>query len=694
MNWKCLNQIVDTNVDRIWRGEDPATHERRVIKELTADAQKERVFCQRLVEEVECLGSLANDCYLAIMEFQESDARIFYADAQCTLEQFIERHGQLENDLVANVLLQVGEALSILHATGRAHGSLNAQKIFVDPQGSVKLADFIAFDFSKGRPIGERHRRMKYQAPENLDSCFGDCGPISDLYNLGYVALEMLAGSEFLGLFGFAGSHLSASPKWLQWHADPHRKLENWRETLPHINRSLCDLIDELIAKPVGSRKIRTAGVLVDRLSLQGLHSTRVLPSYDVVTKDVEAPVLQFCPPSRIVVPVLSLHQKRCEQRPQRFTGRNPVIIGSDDDLSISLKESHVEPRHALLACQRTEWFLYDLRAERGTSLNRAPVSGWAGPLRRGDEIRIADIPLTVDIEHRGTALIPPFDLKRRIHLGSNGELYYAIWNRPTGPRPVALRLPSEEFSQQGDPLRRFLRAISETKKINRPEIVRILKAGLIRRPRNDQWYFATEFMSGRSLRNKLTARNSERMTLYQIRQFAIDISYALLVLEEHRLLHRNINPSCILFTTGRIRGTTTPRYREVAKLGDFLLSRPEVLESFHQITRGQLNLGDFPYQAPELLTESGPASTASDLFSLAACVFEAVVGQLPVPLGTSMTQTVTSFATLEWPTPSSFRPSLKGEWDRVLGRALLRNPARRYQHVQEFLDDLQRLPV
>jgi predicted Ser/Thr protein kinase len=95
---------------------------------------------------------------------------------------------------VRETLIQLSEALRVLHDKGIAHCDLKPQNVLVCRNGQVKLLDFgIMRDVDQGsgeRPIsGER---LRYAAPEQL--AFEHVTPASDMYSLGVMLYEALTG--------------------------------------------------------------------------------------------------------------------------------------------------------------------------------------------------------------------------------------------------------------------------------------------------------------------------------------------------------------------------------------------------------------------------------------------------------------------------------------------------------------------
>jgi serine/threonine protein kinase len=148
-------------------------------------------------------------------------------------------------------------------------------------------------------------------------------------------------------------------------------------------------------------------------------------------------------------------------------------------------------------------------------------------------------------------------------------------------------------------------------------------------------------------------------------------------------VLHRNINPSCILFDA---EGT--------AKLGDFSLMRTEVLESIQQITQARAPLGEQIYQAPEVVRGDKEIGPTCDLYSLAATMYEALCGRSVVPRGLSLPDTLNAICKRAVLPLRTLTPSVPEELAWLVQRCLDKQPAKRIGDPAEFRDRLGRIQL
>jgi len=680
MELTSLHVLHESDTYRIWRGENKALGHRFTVKELVPSARLRPVYSEWIQKETDYLGKFAHQRLLKLINADSTD-QVLYEDTQCTLEQLIQRHGPLTNELTARVLTQCLEALTWLHQRGQSHGMLCTRNTFVDPTGNVKLGDFTGFRFEKEEPVISVYPKKRFQAPEIIDSDLGKCGPESDLYSLGFLALELLAGDKLPRLLGIE-LEKNDPQAWMRWHIDMHRLLGDWPSVIPHVNKALAGFIDGLVLKDPRSRAFRNPADALKRLGQLNLEANRALPMFNAEAHTVPKSDGVFVPPSRRLGPVLLLQPR----------GNNPqlkaITVDSGTPLVVNARPEGTGQgglkRLSLLSCQVRDWYLYDLSGTGATKRNCQKVS-MVGPQRvkKGDELQFGDDRYLVDLILQGTGTIRGFDLLKRIHAGSGGDLYEARWYlRSLKTRDVALRMLAQDFAIDPEQVRRFLRAIPAAGRIRHPNIVPIFKAGRCRRVSESNWYVASELMCGGSLRDRLKGRK-KGLPLSRVQKIGREISAALQAARQHGLLHRNINSSCILFSE---LGT--------AKLGDFSLARGEVVETILDITRGKLLPGDYHYQSPEMLLAEPNIDCTSDLFSLSVCLFEAILGKLPFPVSGSLAETINTLCQFQWPSLREFRRDVPSQWDVFFQAVLNRDRSRRLQSPEDWRKSLESLPL
>ena len=208
---------------------------------------------------------------------------------------------------------------------------------------------------------------------------------------------------------------------------------------------------------------------------------------------------------------------------------------------------------------------------------------------------------------------------------------------------------------------------------LSHPGIVTIFDVG--EEPGSKVPYIVMEYVEGRPLSRILGATENHKLPLGPALQLAQEIAEGLHYAHGRGVIHRDIKPANILVT------------REGhAKIADFGIAK--ISES--QMTLPGRTLGSPAYMAPEQLT-GAQADARSDLFSLGVILYTILTGHRPFQ-GNSTT-TVMSRVAHHDPLPvtvfeSDFPPAL----NRIVLRAVAKDPAQRYQTGAELAADLYKL--
>ena len=172
---------------------------------------------QRLERRLQANAELSHPCIVPVHEIaRTTDGRLFHSmPLLMGFEQA--RHDLLGRPLrIAALLRGLLEGLAYAHRSGTVHGGIKPSNVLFDKQGYAQLADFgIACSMAEpGQPSPDRGR---YLSPEQAEGKAPD--PRSDLYSVGILAYELLAGPSPVG--GRAGQAVPRLPPraaaWQPW---------------------------------------------------------------------------------------------------------------------------------------------------------------------------------------------------------------------------------------------------------------------------------------------------------------------------------------------------------------------------------------------------------------------------------------------------------------------------------------------
>jgi serine/threonine-protein kinase len=174
---------------------------RRFVREARAAATVEHRHLVGVLDSGECAG-----CAYLVMRYV----------AGGSLDRRIRERGPLSLEETAAVIGGVAAGIDALHRAGLVHRDVKPSNVMLDAAGVAALTDF---GLAKGRDYsaltrpGQLLGTLDYIAPELLRGM--EPGPPSDIYALGCVAYECLAGrSPFggRGVFAVGFAHLEETP--------------------------------------------------------------------------------------------------------------------------------------------------------------------------------------------------------------------------------------------------------------------------------------------------------------------------------------------------------------------------------------------------------------------------------------------------------------------------------------------------
>jgi serine/threonine-protein kinase len=180
--------------------------------------------------------------------------------------------------------------------------------------------------------------------------------------------------------------------------------------------------------------------------------------------------------------------------------------------------------------------------------------------------------------------------------------------------------------------------------------------------------YFVTQYIEGGSTLAALLAPGP--LDPIHALQIAARLLDALEYAHGRGVIHRDVKPSNVLLARP-----------DWPLLADFGIAR-FADESRHLTPDGQM-LGTAAYMAPERATGAS-ADARSDLYSLGVVLYELVTGRVPFEATTPLA-VLMHHVHQPPPPPRSFAPDLPEPVERVIARALEKDPARRFQSAAEM---------
>ncbi|MFZ5858017.1 MAG: SUMF1/EgtB/PvdO family nonheme iron enzyme [Chloroflexota bacterium] len=218
--------------------------------------------------------------------------------------------------------------------------------------------------------------------------------------------------------------------------------------------------------------------------------------------------------------------------------------------------------------------------------------------------------------------------------------------------------------------LKRFERESKALAKLFHPNIVKVLDFGNY----EGSPFMVLEYSPSGTLKGRLGKPISWQNAI----KLLIPIAHALEYAHEQGIIHRDVKPSNILFTK-----TNQPL------LTDFGIAK--ILESGDAttLTGTGVGVGTPEYMAPEQWT--GKASVRSDIYSLGVILYEMVTGRKPYVADTPAAILLKQ-ATEPLPRPTLYAPGLPEGVEKILIKALARNPEYRFTSMAGFASAMENI--
>jgi len=266
-----------------------------------------------------------------------------------------------------------------------------------------------------------------------------------------------------------------------------------------------------------------------------------------------------------------------------------------------------------------------------------------------------------------GRTLGGRYRIVERIGSGGMAEVYKGqdtLLNRY-----VTIKVLRSVYAEDEDFVRRFRREAQAAASLSHPNIVSIYDVG--EEEENSLYYIVMEYIQGKTLKDLI--RQQGRLSPPHAVGIAIQICEALIHAHANHIIHRDIKPQNILITDdGRVKVT------------DFGIARAATAST---LTHTDSIVGSVHYFSPEQARGS-LTGEKSDLYSLGIVLYEMLTGELPFE-GESPISVALKHIQEDVPPPMEIVEDIPEPLNRLVMKALKKDPEQRYASARRFLADL-----
>ena len=196
--YEVVSHIGQGGMADVFLAVDTILNRQVAIKILRADLSTDAVSILRFEREAQAAAALAHPNIVEIYDVGDYKGHHYivmeYVTGK-TLKQVIRSRGPLVNEEAVDIMKQLCSAISEAHSRGIIHRDIKPQNVIVKADGSIKILDFGIATAKGSMQLTQANNVMgsvQYHAPELAKG--EAASPQSDIYALGIVLYEMLAG--------------------------------------------------------------------------------------------------------------------------------------------------------------------------------------------------------------------------------------------------------------------------------------------------------------------------------------------------------------------------------------------------------------------------------------------------------------------------------------------------------------------
>ena len=257
------------------------------------------------------------------------------------------------------------------------------------------------------------------------------------------------------------------------------------------------------------------------------------------------------------------------------------------------------------------------------------------------------------------------YEILDKIGTGGMSDVYKGKDHKLS--RPVAVKVLKQEFSENANFVSKFRTEAQAAAGMMHPNIVNVYDVG----EEGGIHFIVMELVEGITLKKYIEKKS--RLSVKEAVSIAIQVSMGIEAAHNNHIIHRDIKPQNIMISKdGKVKVT------------DFGIAKAV---SSNTITSNVM--GSVHYTSPEQ-ARGGYSDEKSDIYSLGITLFEMLTGRVPFNGETTVAIAIKHIQE-PMPSPRVYIPEVPISVEQIVLKCTQKSPDRRYQNMQELIDDLKR---
>ena len=194
------SRIAVGGMGEVWQATDTIIGRQVAIKILKDEYLGDPGFLERFRAEARHAALVNHEGIANVYDYGEEDGSAYLVMELVPgepLSAVLEREHTLSIDRVLDIVAQTATALQAAHSAGLVHRDIKPGNLLITPEGRVKITDFGIARIADQVPLtatGQVMGTVQYLSPEQASG--HAASPSTDIYSLGIVAYEALAGKR------------------------------------------------------------------------------------------------------------------------------------------------------------------------------------------------------------------------------------------------------------------------------------------------------------------------------------------------------------------------------------------------------------------------------------------------------------------------------------------------------------------